>query len=266
MVLMHLYKGEAKNIIVAHFDHGIRPNSHDDYLFVERKAKEYNMHFVGKVAKLGLNCSEEKARNARYSFLEKLAQENKAIITTAHHSDDVVESIIINLIRGTGWRGLAPMRNKNIDRPLILLSKQEIYRIAAENELSFREDQTNSDTKYLRNRIRELLKDKKALKTQLLELYKTQSTLANEIDSILANLIINDDISKRELYRTLPDEVALELLRELLKKYGISQTRPQLGRALAAIKEYGSGKSFTLNKKDSIKINRRYFEVVTSVS
>ena len=98
MVLMHMmHKDNPEGLIVAHFDHGIRQNSADDYNFVEREAKKIGLEFIGTHAKLGVNCSEEKARMARYEFLRTCAHNNNAKIYTAHHSDDIVESIIINI-------------------------------------------------------------------------------------------------------------------------------------------------------------------------
>ena len=102
MVLMHMmHKDNPEGLIVAHFDHGIRQNSADDYNFVEREAKKLGLKFIGTHAKLGVNCSEDKARMARYEFLRTCARNNNAKIYTAHHSDDIVESIIINILRGT---------------------------------------------------------------------------------------------------------------------------------------------------------------------
>ena len=115
MVLMHMmYKTNPEELIVAHFDHGIRSNSAEDYAFVKREAEKLNLKFVGMHANLGLNCSEDKARAMRYEFLQKCATEYNGEIYTAHHADDAIESITINILRGTGWRGLAPMRCVNL--------------------------------------------------------------------------------------------------------------------------------------------------------
>ncbi len=264
MVLMHLYRGDARNTIVAHFDHGIRPNSGEDLKFVRTKAEEYGMHFEWYSAELGEDCSEEKAREARYKFLFSMAQKYDAILTTAHHRDDVVESIVINLLRGTGWRGLVPMNNKNIKRPLLKYFKSDIYRIAAENNLSFRQDQTNTEEKYLRNRVRNFLRDNPELKNKIVSLYEAQKLLGDEIDENLAELTKNSEVYNRKAISGLPEDVAQEILRKILSDHNISQTRPQQKRALDAIKNYQNGKIFELSKNSKIRIGRKKFEILTS--
>ena len=139
VVMLH-YLRDDPEVIVAHFDHGIRPNSKDDCAFVERLAKQYNKPFCYERQELGENCSEATAREKRYEFLNRIAKEHNGKIYVAHHADDILESIAINILRGTGWRGLAPMANQNIERPLIDWPKSQIYRYATEHNLSFRQD------------------------------------------------------------------------------------------------------------------------------
>ena len=156
--LLHMYKDDPE-VFVAHFNHGTRPSSNDDEEFIKSLAEKYGKKFMVGRAELGANVSEEKARTARYDFLRKTAKENNAEIFTAHHLDDLIESISINLLRGTGWRGLVPLDADDIKRPLIEknFSKKDLLKYAAENDLSFREDPTNHEDNYLRNRLREKL-------------------------------------------------------------------------------------------------------------
>jgi len=81
-------------------------------------------------------------------FCVNLLQSRAAKLHTAHHRDDLIESAAINILRGTGWRGLAPLRNPEIIRPLLDWTKCDIYRYAAEHQLHFREDQTNYRVKF----------------------------------------------------------------------------------------------------------------------
>ena len=126
VVMLHQMKDEP-DILVAHFDHGIRSNSAEDCAFVERLAHEYGKPFVCEHAQLGENCSEATAREARYAFLRRLAKEYAGKIYVAHHADDIIESITINLLRGTGWRGLAPMQSEDIERPLCAIVSATAY-------------------------------------------------------------------------------------------------------------------------------------------
>ena len=266
MVLMHMmHKDNPEGLIVAHFDHGIRQNSADDYNFVEREAKKLGLKFIGTHAKLGVNCSEEKARMARYEFLRTCARNNNAKIYTAHHSDDIVESIIINILRGTGWRGLSPMRSSDIGRPLSNLSKADIYRYAAKNQIVFRQDQTNNDEKYLRNRIREWLislgtEKSTDLKLKLFEKYITQRNLAIEIDEILAEIKQKPNYS-RKFFKNLDRRTATEILRHILRFYDISLTRPQLSRVLDAICTFPTNSRFSLNGSNFMYFSRHTFSV-----
>ena len=248
VVMLHLLKDDP-DVIVAHFDHGIRPSSADDAVFVSQLAKKYHKPFFVGSAHLGANASEEMARRARYDFLFGLAERFDGRVYTAHHSDDLVESAVINMLRGTGWRGLAALNDKRIVRPLLDWSKSDIYEYATKNDLHFRLDQTNSDDKYLRNRVRESLRDASAeQKKKLSELAFRQRTIANEIDDLIS------DLSKKNIY-------SKEILRFLLARVGISQTRPQLGRAMEAIRSYAPNKKFPLNKDYYIKVGRYNFYI-----
>src|SRR5687768_12752801 len=156
VVMLHKQAQSNKKPIVAHFDHGIREDSAADARFVEGLAQKYGLKFeVGK-GELGANASEEKARRARHGFLRGLSKKYEgALIATAHHQDDVTETAIINILRGTGRRGMSSLTESDIYlRPLINLNKQEIYKYALEHRLEWVEDETNQSDKYLRNRIR----------------------------------------------------------------------------------------------------------------
>lgn len=263
VVMLHYLKDE--NPIVAHFDHGIRPNSADDAKFVERLAHEYGLQFELGQARLGENCSEADARVVRYDFLRGLAKKYDGVICVAHHADDVLESIAINLIRGTGWRGLAPMSAQDIERPLIKMRKSEIYRYAAEHDLSFRQDQTNTEGDYLRNRVREELRDSsEGNKEKLLSLYNAQIALRGEFDELM-NSILNEEMIKtgsRRLIEGLPGECALEIMRVWLEENGVALTRPQLKRCVEAVKEYAPSKRLSLDRKHFLEVGKYSFRVI----
>ena len=97
-------------LVVAHFDHGIRKESGDDAQFVSDLAAQHGLPFELGHANLGMDTSEEDARVARYNFLRQCCDKyNTTFVITAHHQDDLVETALINLIRGTSWRGLASL-------------------------------------------------------------------------------------------------------------------------------------------------------------
>ena len=262
VVMLHLLKDEHP--IVAHFDHGIRSNSHEDAEFVERLAKEYGLVFEVKHAKLGKNCSEATARAARYDFLQEVAKKYDGIVCVAHHADDVVESVAINLIRGTGWRGLAPMNSANIERPLLEWRKSDVYRYATEHNLLFRQDQTNTEGDYLRNRVREKLRDlPEENKQQLLELYKKQSALLEEYAGIMRVVFSNNDSHcAKNIVVDSPNECATEIVRFFLAEQQISLTRPQLEKCVDAIKNFAPGKRLSLDRKHFLEVGKYSFHVI----
>ena len=109
----------AGEIIVAHFDHGIRANSELDMEFVREMAAEYGVEFRSCRAELGAGASEAEAREKRYEFLMKVAAETGGEVWTAHHLDDLVETVTINFLRGTGWRGLTGLDRAGVRRPFL---------------------------------------------------------------------------------------------------------------------------------------------------
>lgn len=260
VVMLHLFKDD-KDAVVLHFDHGIRSSSAEDCAFVEELAKEYGLPFVSKRAELGENCSEEQARAARYGFFKSLLESPEDKIYTAHHQNDLLESVVINLLRGTGWRGLAPLRDQDLCRPLLDWNKTDIYKYATEHKLRFRLDQSNNEDKYLRNRVRQrLLECEPEKKVKLVALTKRQREIADEFDVILDSLVSEEAQYSRAIFDELDDDLALEVLRYVLKPHQ-SLTRPQLQRALEAIKTFEPGKRFSLSKDKFLLIKRYYFTI-----
>jgi tRNA(Ile)-lysidine synthase len=260
VVMLHLFRND-KDAVVLHFDHGIRQSSTEDCAFVKMLAEKYGLPFASKRAELGENCSEETARAARYEFFKSQISSPDDKIYTAHHQNDLLESVVINLLRGTGWRGLAPLRDANLCRPLLDWSKADIYRYATEHKLRFRLDQSNNEDKYLRNRVRQKLLDcAPEEKARMIELAKCQREIADEFDGLLEGLFSEDSRYSKAMFDGLDDDLALELLRHALKTHQ-GLTRPQLRRALEAIRTFESGKRFSLSKDKFLVIGRYYFSI-----
>lgn len=269
------HKYSLGDIIVAHFDHGTRPTSRLDAEFVERKAKEYRLRFQLGRADLGEGVDEATARTARYEFLHNI--DPCATIFTAHHLDDLVETVTINFVRGTGWRGLAGLSADGIKRPLLEseslyepMDKIAILEYAAKRRLEFREDPTNSSDEYLRNRIRHQANKSPLTFEQKLEIYRlwqTQKQLKTEIDHLIVGLLPDGETPwRREWFRKLDEgeaerRIALELLRAGTIRAGVAATRPQLEDFRHAILDYASGKKFNLPGDRLIKIGRNDFEL-----
>lgn len=258
VLLDMLVKNKQAELIVAHFDHGIRKESEEDKKFVENLAIKYGLKFESKREELGENASEEKARNRRYDFLKNLAKKYDAQIVTAHHSDDVVETIAINVMRGTGWRGLAVMDSETL-RPIIDMNKTQILDYAKKHKLSWREDPTNEDEKYLRNKLRKKFASfSRDSHAELMALRSAQVELKKQIDHEVAKLLRSDNSESRYFFTHIEDTVAIELLRVLTDT---KLTRPQLKRLLHAIKTAKAGKKYQAGTGVEIDFSSRKFSV-----
>jgi len=245
-------------LIVAHFDHGIRADSAKDAIFVNDLAKKYGLPFETKREELGTNTSEDMARIRRYKFLRALVKKHKAQLVTAHHSDDVIETIAINLSRGTGWRGLAVL-DSDIIRPLTSMTKLEIIDYANQHNLAWQEDSTNAGTKYLRNRIRQKMSDfDDDSKRQLLGLWAEQKSLKKDIDNEAARLVGEGPTYDRYFFIHLDFATGLECLRCITKAL---LTRPQLQKTLHAIKTALPHKTFVAGNGIEIIFTSRNFTV-----
>lgn len=255
------------HFLVAHFDHGIRDDSESDARFVEALARRYGLQYVGGKADLGKNASEEQARTARYDFLFQQAEKLGAIVLTAHHRDDLIETIAINLSRGTGWRGLAVLDRVSVDRPLISLKKADIYDYAIKNHLEWVEDETNHTERYLRNRMRRTISQNLIAKAEdkLANLRDKQISVREQIDIEVSRLlglyVSNGAMSRYELI-SIPETIAIELLDGYLRsQLGRSLVRPQLLRALLAIKTAAPGSTAEIGDRIKLKFEKRKFSL-----
>ena len=264
VVMLHRMRNDP-DVVVAHFDHGIRENSSEDAEFVRRLAEGYRLPFELGVGKLGSGASEAVAREARWKFLFGLCNDEGKVYT-AHHRDDVVETVTINFLRGTGWRGLAVLGNsEKAERPLIEMSKIEIYRYAGENGLHFRQDQTNNEDDYLRNRVRERLRDLPGtVNREIAGLAKEQNLLRDEIDEVIESClgcVASFDAEKcvvdKEVLSTVTEEIQLEIVRAVtMRTMKRSLTREQLGKMLSDTLTLRNGKKISFGKEYFIEITR----------
>lgn len=269
MVLLDFFvkNYEKSDIIVMHFNHGTRESCKDDEEFVRKCCKNYNISIEVGYGKLGENVSEEKAREKRYEFFREIRDKYDGEIVVAHHIDDLIESIVINFLRGTGWRGVAVMNNSEIYRPFIsekCWSKKDILEYAGKNQIVFREDPTNSSEKYLRNRIRKKVREiPEEKKREIFRIYQRQIKFSKEISEIVREIVGDfGKIFPKDLFSNEENEVNLEILREILRKNNINCTRPQLKDALNAIKNYNSGKKFNLPEDRFFVVRKKEVEIL----
>lgn len=265
VVLLDMLVREGQHeLIVAHFDHGIRKDSAADARFVEALASRYNLPFVCQRAELGSRASEEIARRYRYAFLRHEAARHEAVVVTAHHADDVIETIALNLSRGTGWRGLAVLDRAGVIRPLLHKTKRQLRDYALEHRLEWVEDSTNAEAIYARNRVRRILMSwlREQDRQSLLDLWDRQRLLRHEIDQEAQAFLQPAHSYSRYLFIVVDEDVGSELLRAaVMRVSGSSPTRPQCERALLAVKTAKPNTIFELGGAVRLRFSSRTFIV-----
>lgn len=230
MVLLDLLRQRRDlELVVAHFDHGIRSDSMEDRRLVQQTASQYGLPFFYEEGKLGPRASEAQSRTARYDFLERVRmQEGARAIITAHHEDDLLETMVLNLLRGTGRKGLAGIGDRStVLRPLLSISKPELIAYAQRHKLVWREDSTNADDRYMRNYIRHQIMPRLSAdaRVRLLELADQTRRTNTELDAALAELLapMQSGQLDRRMFIQLPHAASKELLASWLRGHGIAQ-------------------------------------------
>jgi tRNA(Ile)-lysidine synthase len=241
VVLLYVLHRLGYNCLAAHCNFHLRSEEADrDEQFTETFAQNRHIPFFKKdfdtssVAKERAVSIEMAARDLRYEWFEKLRKKEKAAaIVVAHHQDDSIETLLLNLIRGTGIKGLTGIKPRNgfVVRPLLCVSKTEILLYAGTEKLPFVTDSTNKQDEFTRNKIR----------LQVIPLLKTLNPSVNEaLIQTMNNLNEAAKIYEAEIEKALQsvwdkeknsiDIPALKnfpssetILFELLKKFGFGK-------------------------------------------
>ena len=167
-VLLEIKKEKIINfdIVVCHVNHGIRIEAEEEEEYVSNFCKQYDIPFytkkinVEELAKQEKLGTEEAGRKERYAFFEKVLQKTNANkIATAHTANDNAETVLMNILRGSGTSGLKgiEIKRENLIRPFIECSREEIENYCKEKSLNPRIDKTNFENIYTRNKIRNQL-------------------------------------------------------------------------------------------------------------
>ena len=271
IVLLNLLsKIESVELCVAHVDHGIRTNSAEDEKFVRKVAENYGLPFLSTKLNLGQNASEALARKERYAFLRKIQNScNAKAIVTAHHQDDLIETILINLVRGTNRRGLSPLYNHyDIERPLLNYRKAEIYKFAKKNGLLWREDHTNFETKYLRNylRLKVIPKLENNEREKLLNISRKSYEDNREIEDIINNLLPNVDVVDRIFFKSLPHNVSVEAVAYLLRNLSVPIEKNTLEKICLKMKTAKANTRIDISRGKQLIIDEKTIRIIDSSS
>ncbi len=165
-----LRPGGEDRVVVASFDHGLRPESAGEVEFVAQRTRSLGLDFVagslaGPIEKRKGESIESAARRERYAFLTKVAIDHDAnAVLTAHTADDQIETVLFRIVRGTGLAGLAgiPVRRElaggiDVVRPMLDVRRNEIEAYLTSIEQPFVEDASNRSLSFARNRIRHVI-------------------------------------------------------------------------------------------------------------
>lgn len=258
-------------LVVAHFNHGLRgAHSLEDEAFCARLAEKFALDFVTEKMKQravpqGLSA-EDYYRQQRYAFLDRVAGDVKAAkIALGHHLHDQAETVLINVLRGSGLDGLKgflPMRDQRYIRPLLEVSRKQIEAFLAAAGIGHREDLSNQNTAHLRNRIRhELLPFLREKYNPAIE--KTLSRMADILrrDDDLLNEQVRQAMGSPDVcrnpeevsfsvgfFRTLPDALGYRFIKALLE----SLVRDEKGFSFAHIQ---SVRDLALNRQTGKKVS-----------
>ncbi|MFN0276871.1 MAG: tRNA lysidine(34) synthetase TilS [Chitinophagales bacterium] len=279
MVMTQLFHLCEYKFGIAHCNFQLRGSESDgDEAFAAHIAAHYNipfysMRFNTKKHQIENKLSlEEAARNLRYSWLEETRKTfHYAYIATAHHLNDSIETILLNLTKGTGIRGLQgiPSKNQNIIRPLLFSEKEEIKQFCEEHKLTYRTDTTNQSDDFQRNKIRNhvipVLKEINPALEQTFAKNIRHFTQTNAIFREAADKKIKKIVQHRKDATYIPINTLKNLLAsatylfEILNKFGFNEYQSvEIHENLS-----GSGKQFFSNTHRVI-IDRNFL-IVTSL-
>lgn len=275
------------NIIVAHVNHKLRSESEEEAKMVENYAKENNITFelLEITNYINGNFTEEDARKRRYKFFNEVIEKYHAsLLLTAHHGDDLIETILMRLTRGSNLSGYIGIKeisqtdNYKTLRPLLSVTKDEIINYLKENNVPYRLDKTNEELKHTRNRYRHIvlpflkkenpkvhekylkfskelieydnfvntyIKDKKFIVDNSIVINKVSS----EIDFIKRKCLelLIKDIQKKDYF-----DVSDEQMNNLMKLYNQSNKTIDLNNNYMGVNSYGK---IYIKKKENKVLN-----------
>lgn len=287
VVMAHLFHRVGLKAGIAHCNFGLRGEESDgDEAFVRELADRYGFPFflthpdIQSVVASETISTQMAARDLRYEWFEKIREEfGYYWIATAHHANDSLETLLLNLTRGTGLPGLHGIMpvSQRLIRPLIMTNRADIRKYASDNGLSWREDRSNSADDYARNKIRHyVIPVLQQLNPSL------EATFMHTSERLrAANLLLNEYLDKwksdvtevqrdamRIPIRSLREETepAYRLL-SILQRYGFSYTQVKgIMKALAGIpgKKFYSATHILLIDRDDLILTREFDRPVQS--
>ena len=255
MVLLDLLFEHGYDIVVVHFDHKVRKESELDYNLIKTYTTKNKLPFHFIELQIPPNNFQENARNLRHHHLQTIAKKYKTnYIITAHHLNDLAETILMNISTGSslsGYSGFKEITNINgfiYLKPLLSISKEELYAYARSNDLSFLEDKTNTTSHYLRNRIRNKVITELSLEPNFLKNILTYSKILTTASSFIRNQTIdflNNLPLNLKTFLSLDIAIQEDIILFLLEKNKLNKSYNLISQIILSLKN---------NKKPNITI------------
>ena len=291
-LLVRIKKEKNLNVICAHVNHKLREESDNEALMVERYCKKNKIIFelleINEYKTTKFN--EEDARKRRYKFFESLIQKyNAKYLLTAHNGDDLIETILMRIVRGSNLSGYVGIKkinkNKNytILRPLLTTTKENIISYNKNNNIEYVIDRSNESMKYTRNRYRKkilpfLKEESKDVHLKFLKFSEELNSYQQFVDEyikekeliennrIVINKIINESnfIKRKALEFIIKEiqtkyifEISDNQIKEILKIINKNNKSIDLKNGFKCVSEYGLIK---IIKEDSKKIDTKILD------
>ena len=286
-ILMEFRKKINISIICAHVNHKVRTESDNELKWLEGFCNKHHIIFESMcIYNYGDDNFHNEARNIRYQFFEDLVRKYDAkYIMTAHHGDDLIETILMRIVRGSTINGYAGFKREVkkdgyfIIRPLVYVTKDEILKYDANNNIEYVIDKSNFSSKYTRNRYRKevlpfLKKEDKNVHLKFLKysnmLSEYDDYLNKEAQKYLKKVFNNDESLDIDKFKKLDKVLQDKIINNLMKKYYqddlilISDVHTNLVRDLV----YSNRANSSIYLPNSIKVvksySKLYFEVESS--
>ena len=223
------------SLIIAHVNHNVREESYEEADYVKRYCENNNIVFETMIIEeYGDDNFENEARTIRYNFFDSLIQKyNADYLMTAHHADDLIETILMRMVRGSnlngyaGFKKIVDMENYLIIRPLVDYTKEELEKYNEENNVKYYIDASNSSDKYTRNRYRKyilpFLKDEDCnVHNKFLKFSDTLESAYNFINkerNKALKRVLSDDFIVISKFKNEDEYIQKEILYYLLSEF-----------------------------------------------
>lgn len=235
MFLLSVLNNLGLKVVCAHVNHNVRVESIDEYRFMENYCNEHNIIFEGtELIDAPSKDFENYARMFRYKFFEELIEKyNSKYLFTAHHGDDLIETILMRISRGSTLNGYAGFNfitdkpNYRIVRPLIYLTKEEIEEYNDNHDIPYNIDNTNFEDEHTRNRFRHkvlpfLKNENKNIHKQFIKYHNTVQSYYDYVNNLVymnKDKMFKDNVLDLNDYKTIDKFLKDKLLCEIIRDY-----------------------------------------------